>query len=389
MNYYLLPEDFGAKGDGVTDDTQALKNCMASALRGMGIVNLKPRATYIISQTIVIPDYISIIGNNALIKVGGAWNQVSVGASVPVDAMLWIKGREPIAGTDLTMSTRFISDLQIDGNANYKNLIGMYMGTADQSKITQSSSVNYAVYNSTFKNISISHVFTGLFLAEVWGCFFESITAFYIGDSGLKIQGQIVNNTFVGCHFTGSNNGVYVNGAIYQGFIRRPEGCMFIGGYIGSARWGVNVVQGLAFKFSHVIIDLNTHFAITGADMSDFVFDGCWIYSKTRAIDIQAFFTTKNNTYVAFHNCNIFSDGVADPYVVFVHVRQNGIVFNGCKIKGAMYWDDGTSGVVTNCLWGDPPTSRARIIKYGSGMVRQSLNMFKHDGTLIVTSGTN
>lgn len=57
---------------------------------------------------------------------------------------------------------------------------------------------------------------------------------------------------------------------------------MFLGGYIGSARSGVNAVRGLALKFSHVIIDLNTHFAVTGADMSDFVFDGCWIYCKTK-----------------------------------------------------------------------------------------------------------
>src|SRR4051812_13283483 len=131
MNYYLLPEDFGAKGDGVTDDTQALKNCMASAQGGMGIVNLKPRTTYVISQTLEIPDYISIFGNNAVVKVGGAWNHMSLGASVPVNTMLWVKGREPAAGTDLTMSTRFIKDLQIDGNANYSNLIGMYMGTSD------------------------------------------------------------------------------------------------------------------------------------------------------------------------------------------------------------------------------------------------------------------
>jgi polygalacturonase len=62
MNYYLLPEDFGAKGDGFTDDTQALKNCMASALRGMGmgIVNLKPRTTYVISQTLEIQSKVSL-----------------------------------------------------------------------------------------------------------------------------------------------------------------------------------------------------------------------------------------------------------------------------------------------------------------------------------------
>lgn len=388
MNDYLIPEDFGAKGDGVTDDTQALKNCIASAPGGMGIVKLKPRASYVISETIEISDYISVMGNNALIKVGSVWNEVSAGASVPAGTMLWVKGREPVAGTDLTMSTRFIENLRIDGNPNFGSLIGMYMGTADQSKITQSTSINYAVNNCTFKNISISHVFTGLFLAEVWGCYFESIFTSYIGDTGLKIQGQIVNNTFVGCSFLGFNNGVYINGATYQGSIRRPEGCIFLGGLIGAAKWGVNVVRGLAFKFSHVIIDLNTIFAVTGTDMSDFVFDGCWIYCKARAIDIQAIYTIQNNTYVTFNDCNILSDGVTDPYVIYVHVRQNGIVFNSCMINGVMYWDDGTSGLVTNCQWGGAPTTEARIIKKGSGIVRQSLNMFKQNGTLIATSGT-
>ena len=388
MQYYLLPEDFGAKGDGITDDTEALKNCIASAPGGMGILNLKPHVTYVITQTLEIPDYISVIGNNALIKVSSVWNEVTVGASVPVDTIIWIKGREPYAGTDLSMSTRFIEDLQIDGNPYYSNLIGLYMGTADQSKITQSTSVNYAVYKCAFKNISISHVSTGLFLAEVWGSYFENINTSYIGDCGLKIQGQIVNNTFVGCQFSGLNNGVYVNGATYQGSIRRPEGCTFLGGFIGLAKRGVNGVRGLAFKFSHVIIDLNALFAVTGADMSDFVFDGCWIYCTARAIDIQAFYTIHNNTYVAFNNCHITSDGLTDPYVAYVHVRQNGIVFNGCKINGVMYWDDASSGVVTNCQWGDQTTTKPRIIKYGTGYVRQSLNMFKQDGRLVVTLGT-
>ncbi|TWD96486.1 pectate lyase-like protein [Neobacillus bataviensis] len=388
MHYYLLPEDFGAKGDGVTDDTEALKNCIASALGGMGILNLKPLVTYVITQTLEIPDYISVKGNNALIKVASEWNKVSVAASVPVDTILWVKGREPLAGTDLTMSTRFIKDLKIDGNPNYCNLIGLYMGTEDQSKITQSSSVNFAVYQCAFKNISISHVFTGLFLAEVWGSYFENISTSYIGDCGLKIQGQIVNNTFVGCQFSGLNNGVYVNGATYQGSIRRPEGCTFLGGFIGSAKRGINVVRGLAFKFSHMVVDLNSLFAVTGADLSDFVFDGCYIYCTSRAIDIQAIYTIRNNTSVAFNHCNINSDGLTDPYVAYVHVKQNGIVFNGCKINGVMYWDDGSSGLVTNCQWGDDPTTQPRIIKCGTGYVRQSLNMFKQDGTLVVTRGT-
>ena len=123
--------------------------------------------------------------------------------------------------------------------------------------------------------------------------------------------------------------------------------------------------------------------------MSDFVFDGCWIYCTARAIDIQAFYTIHNNTYVAFNNCHITSDGLTDPYVAYVHVRQNGIVFNGCKINGVMYWDDASKvGVVTNCQWGDQTTTKPRIIKYGTGYVRQSLNMFKQDGRLVVTLGT-
>ena len=42
--------DFGAKGDGKTDDTEALQHCLRD---GNGLVEF-PRGDYLISQTVVI-----------------------------------------------------------------------------------------------------------------------------------------------------------------------------------------------------------------------------------------------------------------------------------------------------------------------------------------------
>ena len=56
-------KDFGAKGDGVTDDTEAIQAAIHTAsLRGGGEVKV-PEGIYIISDTLIVPDNIILVGN--------------------------------------------------------------------------------------------------------------------------------------------------------------------------------------------------------------------------------------------------------------------------------------------------------------------------------------
>lgn len=382
IKQYILPEDFGAKGDGITDDTNALKNAIASATNGRGIVSLKPYAEYLVTETIVVPAYVSIEGNSARLNAGSVWNDVNNGASVPTKTILFLHGRDPINGTDLIITTKFVKDLRIDGGSQNSSYIGVYAGTPDQSQVTQSSCVNYALYQANLDNIAVSNVAEGLFAAEMWGCKVSKFHTSYIGDCGLKIQGQIVNNDFIGCEWSGFNNAVYVDGATYAGTLRRPEGCNFVGGFIGGAKWGVNIVRCLAFRFLGSIIDLNSVFAVTGLDLSDVQFDHCWIYCSSRAIDLQAYSTSANGTFVNFTGCNISQGSDSpDPYLVYIHIRQNGINFEGCKFNGVVYWDDAACGNMENNFWDGTPDTATRIQKHGTGYMNQSRNVFKQDGS--------
>jgi hypothetical protein len=384
IKYYGSPEEYGAKGDGVVDDTQAIQDC----LNACKVTVFQPK-TYKITKTLILPENNSIDGQHAEIKVIDTWTNVNNGVSVPQGVMLWVKGRQPIAGTEVDMSTRFIKNIKFTGTTSIVSLEGIFAGTSDQSVITQSSCVNYAVYETLFQNITTNYVSNGLHLAEVWGCSFEKINTPNSSNAGLYIQGQIVNNTFTACQFSGVNYGVYVDGANYVSGtqLRRPEGCVFLGGFIGVAKWGINFIRGLAFRFSNVIIDLNTTEAVIGSDMSDVIFDSCWMYCDGRVVDISAMSTTDNGTFVVLKNCNFVTGGTdAEGYTVKVNVRQNGIIIDGCKVQGRIYFDDAASGIVKNNIWGDAVTTDPRVIKHATGRVIMADNTFKIDGTDVVTS---
>src|SRR5437867_253023 len=54
-------KDFRAVGDGITDDTPAIKQALAAALRSKGTVYLPP-GTYLINDTLEITDTVAIVG---------------------------------------------------------------------------------------------------------------------------------------------------------------------------------------------------------------------------------------------------------------------------------------------------------------------------------------
>lgn len=66
---YVTPEMFGAKGDGVTEDTLAIQQALDSGLN----VVFKHDVTYIVNDRLFLYEKngISIIGNNSTLKVGG------------------------------------------------------------------------------------------------------------------------------------------------------------------------------------------------------------------------------------------------------------------------------------------------------------------------------
>jgi hypothetical protein len=219
-------------------------------------------------------------------------------------------------------------------------------------------------------------------LSEVWECHFTNIITTHIKDRALNIVGQAVNNTFVGCKFATAsegNYGLFMDGKTYNGNIWQPEGNMFLGGFIGEADIGTRIERGLAIKFSHVIIDLTNTNAILGTNMSDITYNDCYVYCNNVAVALAGISTTVNSSFIKFDGCNIIS--VSAPYSVYVNVRQNGIIICDCLVTKKMYFDDGASAVISECMWNEASDSNARIEKHGTGIVKSLSNTFKYDGS--------
>jgi len=78
-------KSYGAKGDGVTDDTAAIQSALTAAAASKGIVFFPP-GTYLVSATLTWPQYVDIIGSglfNTTIKTVNAITLVSASYAGP------------------------------------------------------------------------------------------------------------------------------------------------------------------------------------------------------------------------------------------------------------------------------------------------------------------
>jgi hypothetical protein len=176
--------DFGAKGDGMTDATAALRACIAAAQK-QGRVVWVPAGDYLITGDIVVPSAVTIQG-------AGMWHTTFVG-----DAQLYAQAerrvRFKLTGTDV-----HLADFAIAGQLNYRN---------DQE-------ANDGVVVAGAKDASVSRLWIEHTKAGVWaynginlvivGCRFRNLLAdgvnFCVGTSHSVVENCTARGTGDDCY---------------------------------------------------------------------------------------------------------------------------------------------------------------------------------------------
>ncbi|WP_309119258.1 glycosyl hydrolase family 28-related protein [Paenibacillus sp.] len=158
---------FGAKGDGVTDDTAAIQQCVNAARTGTVYI---PAGVFRVTSTVIIPELTSIQGTGyASQLLGSACDCLTFTVS---------NGLSPVV----------VEKFAIFGSeaANYTAI--NVPGTAQLQRTT----------GITFSNIYIAYYGTGMSLRGVWhsrvyGCYMNDVW------NGIKVIGQSVKNVIDSC----------------------------------------------------------------------------------------------------------------------------------------------------------------------------------------------
>ncbi|MEK6532104.1 MAG: glycosyl hydrolase family 28-related protein [Deltaproteobacteria bacterium] len=159
-------KEYGATGDGVTDDTTAIQNAI-NTLSASGGTVLFPLGTYLISSTLTVPSYVFLVGVSryrSQLKAASAITMVSFPDrdSAGIMQMLLTGNSTASVGIDIGAgsNTVHIRDVQVH-NCSASGGIGIYFhgtSTANPCMLSHLDSFN------------ISNCYTGLRLDYTAGC---------------------------------------------------------------------------------------------------------------------------------------------------------------------------------------------------------------------------
>lgn len=203
---FISVKSYGAKGDGVTDDTNAIKSALNDLVPGVGGTIYFPTGTYIISETILIGGNVTIYGDgvfNSLIKLAANSN-CNIISNDENTIMYYIK----------------IHDIGLDGNAqNNTSGSGILLHNASDSQI-------YNVRIANFKDDGIHFTANDYSLAPmIYNCFIRGKNDYTTG-SGIFCDGAVtdvfINNVDIGwcgtagINLSASNGSSIINAMCWQ-----------------------------------------------------------------------------------------------------------------------------------------------------------------------------
>ena len=154
LNELISVKDFGAVGDGSTDDTTAIKNAIEAG-DGVNIVYF-PAGTYIVKEPIIIP-------SNSYIKGAGA-----ASTSIKMDSSIGrLAGLGVIGNWDTTVENVLVEDITFDFNtARWHGYTSSSSPTHDANFVGVYSNTKTGTYSRTGTTVTVSITNHGFEIGE-------------------------------------------------------------------------------------------------------------------------------------------------------------------------------------------------------------------------------
>jgi hypothetical protein len=264
-------KDFGAVGDGTTDDTAAIQAAITAAqINGQSVY--LPAGNYLVSNTLTLSKQITLFGDGirSFIKVAA-----SVGATTDIIKI------SPSSSDD-TQSGFILKDFRI----------GPVSGTPGRHAIAIDITTR-AVYASQFSGLRLdalggkgfvvlpnaTPLVDGFFTSVIQDCTIAN--GMYLDEAGDSIR--ILNNIF-----TGANVGIYLN-CVFVSSANTPHGVDIIGNSFVSSGGGVHIKNGYSTRVMRNLFETSAG----NANNAQLDIDGTSATEKPDGILVEGnFFTT-------------------------------------------------------------------------------------------------
>ena len=279
---------WGAKGDGVTDDSSAIQ----AAINGTeyGVVFF-PKGDYLMSSPVTLKREVRVCGASKngvrLLAAKGAFSVY------------------PEFGTT-------VSDMTILGN-----------GTGNGISINGTGNAPLRVNDIELDNLYIQNYDFGVRASWAWNVKITRCDIYNCGNA-LKILGSSVNNMVSDCVLNNAGNRYAV--VSFEPVGGNAEGWMFNNCFIGYGAESFNITGALAVEISNCILDLNTGNAITVTGAHNMKISNSWVLSdNANAIHFNALAVSDSL------QCSITGSHIYSKKGYGIRLDSNG---NNCTIIG-------------------------------------------------------
>lgn len=312
-------KDFGAVGDGVTDDTAAIQASVNSAT-----------TVYFPPGIYKATTAITLVANTILI--GGGWGR-SVLEFWDCDGLMMLAGTNRLQIEKIGIVAR-----DVVGSYDPKTHKGIW-------------SAGTAVNNNAWLVVRDTYIrgwHTCINMAYTWNSSIDNIDTSFC-TYGIVLFGKSVNNSIVNSRI-GANTGV---ASIYlqADGSTRGEGLMIANSLLASGAYGITTNNSfLSLNVTNCVIDLISDTALNLVDGKSSSISGCWIYASNYGVKLSPL-SVPIELKLALANNTITTTSAAGQGV-YVGANNYGVSISGgnitCEASGYCVYSDGNAVNVAN-----------------------------------------